>query len=164
MVDGLAFMMGALLIFIGAMQLCSVIYFLAWQGTINNKVSISRQLLAGLLIIGFVVLTQRYSQLPRLVYLMLFLPLLFDAIFSYLRHLYTGYKWSESCHKYAFQRLYQAGWSKTKILLGLTIISLLSLACIIASAFYPAYINSFLIIDLIVVSYAYYCIECITTA
>jgi Fuc2NAc and GlcNAc transferase len=115
----------------------------------------------GVLIAIFSLLSQQSSKLPFSIYLMLYMPFLFDATLTLLRRMISGEDWYEPHNKHAFQRLYQTGWSHHKILTGLILIDVIILGLIASAIYFPQYLYSFFLIELMLLGYVYHCIECV---
>ena len=104
----------------------------------------------------------RYQQkISFLVYLILYMPFLFDSTVTLLRRMFAGEPWYEAHNRHAFQRLFQSGWSHQKVLFGLIFIDAISLLIVVGTLYYPDYMYSLFLLDVAIISYFYYAIECI---
>jgi Fuc2NAc and GlcNAc transferase len=175
--DGLAstqsvfifFVSGCLLFYIGNKELgylsCllafSVLGFLVWNWP-SAKIFMGDvgSTSLGLSVAVFMLLAEKSHSLSFIIYLMLYLPFITDATLTLLRRIIAGDKWYEAHNNHGFQRLYRSGWSHKQVLLGLITLNLVSIPIVLGAFFYPKYIYSFLVLDIALVGYSYYQIEC----
>lgn len=115
----------------------------------------------GLIYAIFTILSAKRAALPIIIYLMLALPFIFDATMTLMRRAFAGAKWYEAHNQHAFQRLYHAGWSHKKVLCGLISLNIMGTLFVVMSVYFPKYLYSYFIFDLLMVSYVYYVIECV---
>ncbi len=141
----------------------SVLGFLVWNWP-NAKIFMGDvgSTSLGLIVAVFTLLAlKQENSISIVIYFMLYIPFIFDATVTLLRRVLSGEKWYEAHNQHAFQRLYQSGWSHRKVLVGLIILNSISAILVICAVLYPKFLYSFFMLDLIVVSYVYYVIECI---
>jgi len=115
----------------------------------------------GLLVALFSISSQRSTSISFLIYIMLYLPFIYDTTITLLRRVIRCEKWYEPHHQQGIHRLYSHGWSHRKVLLSLIVLDSFILILVIGSVCYPDYLYSLFLIDLMVVGYLYYGIECI---
>lgn len=139
--------------------LCAVILgFLFWNAP-KAKVFMgdSGSLCLGFLIILFALIAQKSFDISLLSWMVLYGLFLFDATFTLARRVLKKEKWFQAHRLHAYQRLHQAGWPQSRVLLAVIIIN--SALTLIASVmnFYPQFslIGFLLAVIILAASYGY---------
>ena len=113
----------------------------------------------GCLIMVFALLGQRWYGVPAWWWLGLYAAFLFDASVTLVRRVITGEKWYEAHRSHAVQRLYKAGWSERKIMMGLLATNILLAIFISTAVIYPAWSHEMILLCVISLIVLYWVIE-----
>ena len=90
-------------------------------------------------------MAQKYTQVPFILWLMLYGVFLFDATITLTRWVLNGEKWHEGHRKHAYQRLNQVGWSHANVMMGLILINTI-ISSLVLISYYYAFLTPYLFV------------------
>lgn len=113
----------------------------------------------GLLIVIFSCSAYKRDTLSPLIYLILYLPFVFDATITMLRRMLNGEKWYHAHKSHAYQRLHAAGWSHQGVLFGLIGLGISNTMLVLLAFIFPRFELTSLCIEIALLMIIYFNIE-----
>jgi len=77
----------------------------------------------GFIIFAMTIISVKYVGITPIVWFILYGVFLFDASVTLLRRILNGEKWYQAHKSHAYQRMHQAGWSHSKVAMGVLLLN-----------------------------------------
>lgn len=113
----------------------------------------------GLLIMIFASWAYQRNSLSPIIYLILYLPFLFDATITMLRRMLYGEKWYHAHKSHAYQRLHSAGWPHQKVLIWFIGLNMLNAILALLVFTFPNFEGLVLCAEFLLIMVIYFNIE-----